>query len=107
MKTFLILAGLPQPIFDLVRSTPERKLVPNGQLIRSPMPVAGYNDRYAAILIKAAHERLVLEREEEESSIVLAYVAHPGDATQKFVGSFFPFALPIPLRPFSPRAGWG
>ena len=59
MKSFLILAGLPQSVFEMVRGVSERRFVPHGHLVRSPMSDKMYTKDYAATLIRAVHSLVV------------------------------------------------
>jgi hypothetical protein len=104
MQTALILAGLTAALFERVRTISAKRFVPNGHLIRSPIGQAGYSDAYAAKLIKMAHDHVLTGREADEIGIVLAYIEGEPESTKRFAQWFFPFALPMALKPFQPAA---
>jgi len=100
MQTILILAGLSPQVFERVRSVSAKRFVPHGHLVRSPRKERSYTDDYAQRLIRMAHDFLMGEPEEEQVSVILAYVDDPNAGTRQFIESFFPFALPVALEPF-------
>lgn len=101
MKTFLIIAGLPSSIFEKVRTLSEKRFVPNGRLVKVPLP-GRYSFDYAAKIIELTHRMVVSEPEDQQCSILLVYADYPDASTRSFVEAFFPFALPFPVKPFLP-----
>lgn len=100
MAYTVIIAGLPTPAFDRIKKISANRLAPDGVLILSPTP-RGYTHQYTDDIIRKAHNHAMALREGEPLSIQLLYVDYRDDATKAFLEAFYPFCLPIPLRPIA------
>lgn len=94
MWTVQVFAGTDLALFDLVRSIPLRKIVPNGEIIIEPAKSVGrYDDRHIAALLKKLNIALSARKEDEPVAVQLLYVDHSDGSTRAMLKSFFPFAL--------------
>ena len=105
MKTFVCLAGFPAEVVTAVgqrsaaRFTGATDNQPIIRAIREPYAFrAGMSDFFLDALAKRIEALKILD----EVSIVVVYAAYEGAETERFVGTFFPFALCAPVAPFYP-----
>ena len=105
MKTFVCLAGFPQPIVEEIHSRPAAHFTeakdntPIARALREPYAYrCGMEDFYHENLAK----RVEALKIKDEVSIILVYANYVCNETKNFVGTFFPFALCAPINPMYP-----
>ncbi|MGC5799458.1 hypothetical protein [Sphingomonas sp. NFX23] len=108
MKVLTCIAGLPIAVADEIRSRSAKPFTGdavNRPIIRPVKPPYGYRPGMAEGYHRDLEGRIATLNPRDEVAVILAYVAYQGDETQRFVDTFFPFAIHAPLDLFDPEAG--
>ncbi len=112
MKTFVCLAGFPAAVIDAIGQRPAARFtgaqdnLPIARAIREPY---AYRFGMADFYLQELAKRITALKIKDEASVIVAYAAYGGAEMQRFLGTFFPFALCTPIEPFypdqAPKAG--
>lgn len=108
MHVLTCIAGLPKAVVDEIRSRPAKPFTghaDNRPIVRPIKPPYSFRAGMAEGYHQDLAGRIATLNPRDEASVILIYVAYPNDETQRFVESFFPFAIHAPLEPFDPDAG--
>ena len=107
MPTYsLVVAGLPPVAFDRLRKESENRIAPGGKLVLTPNRASGsYAKSHADDLISRAHEVAAKLDEAERFATLLIYVDYGDHSTELLLEKFFPFSLPLGIRPMIDPTG--
>lgn len=101
MPMDIVIAGLSVAGFDALKSMKSRRIAPLGQFYAAPVKHTGYPKHQAINYQKEMRDRIIKLPENEQVSLMLAYVDYGDDTTAAFVKEFSPFALARPIRPIT------
>lgn len=100
MTYSLVLAGLTTKLFDRIKVISENKLAPGGKLIATPTKTyVPYSDAYIQSLLAATHEFARSQNARDGNSALLMYIDYNDHSTKRLLDAFFPFSLPLALKP--------
>jgi len=108
MQVLTCIAGLPTAVANEIRSRSAKPFTgdaANRPIVRPVKLPHGYRLGMAEGYHKDLEARIATLNPRDEVAVILAYVAYQGEETQRFVDTFFPFAIHAPLDPFDPEAG--
>lgn len=106
MKYLVCLAGFSSEVVGELQSrspgslTEDKSTPPIVRPMKEPLT---YRPGMSEYYLKSLCEKFDPRRVKEDFAIILVYVDYGGDATEKFLADFFPFALVASAEPFYPH----
>lgn len=108
MQVLTCIAGLPCVVVDEIRSRSAKLFTGNTgnrPIVRPIKSPYGYREGMADGYHQDLAKKIAALNPRDEVAVILVYVAYQDDETQRFVDTFFPFAIHAPLDQFDPEAG--
>ncbi|MBB1249205.1 hypothetical protein [Rhizobium sp. G21] len=100
----LVIAGLPDEVFDRVKKESENKIAPGGKLFLIPNTNKNYAKSYVDRLLRSLFDYYINIPENTQVVTLLIYVDYGDSSTKAFLDRFFPFALPRRIEPINLEA---